>query len=272
MILKMRNQSLAALLAACATITSSHAATLVTENFGGLVGNDLNGTTADTFDPALITASGSATWLANTTLKADGSVNGTIAAASAYLDLGSYVNSAKNTATGKFTLTTTISTTAGNWLSLGFSGATNVNANWATTGNTLNGYGNILVRLSGDIDQFKGLNNSSELAVDNVIIGNVNQTVTVTLDFTPSGGYNGTNNFGNVVFSVSGAGGYTTAPSVFTADAPIRYIDFGWGGGNSASPALVTGSYAALSLSQIPELSAALLGGLGLLGLLRRRR
>jgi len=102
---------------------------------------------------------------------------------------------------------------------------------------------------TGDIDQFAGANTSNEVSANNTNTGNTNMTVSVTLDLTPVGGYNGINNFGNVVFSVAGVNGYTTAPSVFGANAPIQFLTLGWGGLTNPGP--VIGSYAALSLTQI---------------------
>ncbi|MES2981379.1 MAG: PEP-CTERM sorting domain-containing protein [Verrucomicrobiota bacterium] len=266
--LKIKNHFLAALLTACFTAPFSHAAILVTETFGGTGSGGLNGTTADTFNAAITTAGGSSTWAADGSLLDNGTINTASVGnrVSAHLNLGTYINDAKNTAAGKFVLTTTITTTTGNWLSVGFAQTGNTGSNFSV--NT--GYGNILVRATGDIDQYRGANTGNEVTANDTIIGNTNQTVTITWDFTPGGGYNGTTNFGNVVFSVAGVGGYTTAPSVFTANAPIQFLTLGWGGLTNPGP--VTGSYASLSLTQIPEPNVALLGGLGLLGLLRRRR
>ncbi len=266
--LKMKNHSLVALFTAGITITFSNAAVIITENFGGTGSGGLNGTAADTFSSGITTAGGSSAWVANATLLDNGTINTASVAnrVSAHLNLGSYINDAKNTAAGKFVLTTTITTTTGNWLSLGFSETGNTGSNFSAN----NGYGNILVRATGDIDQYRGANTGSEVSANDTIIGNINQTVTITLDFTPGGGYNGTTNFGNVVFSVAGVGGYTTAPSVFTTNAPIQFLTLGWGGLTNPGP--VTGSYASLSLTQIPEPGVALIGSLGLLCLLRRGR
>ncbi len=79
---------------------NSQAATIVTENFGGLSTAALNGTTADTFDAAITTAGGSSTWVgqagggtgaASVRFNADGSIttSGSVDGA-AYLSVGNY--------------------------------------------------------------------------------------------------------------------------------------------------------------------------------------
>ena len=268
--LRIQNKSLAALIALGATVCSANAATLITENFGGSGTGNLNGTTADTFASGITSAGGSSSWVANTTLKDNGTINTASVSnrVSAHLSLGSYINAAKGTAAGKFVLTATITTTTGNWLSVGFSQTGNIAGNFTNN----SGYANILVRSGGDIDQYMGANTGGEVAGNDTIVGNTNRTVTITLDFTPAGGYNGTTNFGNAVYSVDGVGSYTTAPTVFTAanNPSMQFLTLGWGAATNPGP--VTGSYAALSLTQIPEPSAAFLGSLGILGLLRRRR
>ena len=68
---------LAAAATACLTIADAARATvIVSESFGGLSTAGLNGTAADTFDGGIVAKGGSATWVANTVFKADGSVTG----------------------------------------------------------------------------------------------------------------------------------------------------------------------------------------------------
>lgn len=93
---------------------------IVAENFGGLATDNLAGTTADTFAPAIVTAGGSATWVGSAAFKADGSVVDGFSR-SVHLNLGSYINDAKGTPEGLFELTVTISETTGTWLTVGFS-------------------------------------------------------------------------------------------------------------------------------------------------------
>lgn len=68
------------------------ASTIVSESFGGLGTDPLNGTTADTFSSAITTAGGSSTWSATTPgWQADGAVGGNNG--SAFLNLGTLASS-----------------------------------------------------------------------------------------------------------------------------------------------------------------------------------
>jgi hypothetical protein len=243
----------------CATIPArANEIVIVSENFGGLQANNLNSTTSDTFAAGITSAGGSSTWLARgTDFRANGAVigsdSGTDRSGSAYLNLGSYINDAKGTASGKFVLSATVSTTAGGWLSLGFAAenSPNTDRNFTNTSGgtgTTTGIANMVVRLNGDIDQWAGPTNTNPVSADDTIIGTSNQTLTITLDFTPTGGYNGTDNFGTVIFNVAGAGSpYPTSAFTFTSNPTIGSILLGWAG----SGANATGSYANLTLTQI---------------------
>jgi len=116
----------------------------------------------------LLTVLHSSTWVAKKTdFRANGSVVGTGTATnragSAYLNLGTYINDAKNTANGKFVPTATISSvTGGNWLALGFATQNAPNTlrdftNAALGSGNTQGYANMIHRVDGDIDQFRGL-------------------------------------------------------------------------------------------------------------------
>jgi hypothetical protein len=181
---------------------------LIEESFGGSA-TALAGKPADAFDSAITLAGGSATWVADDDFRANGVVNGVGAGAAAYLSLGSYINDAKGTATGKFTLVMTISETTANWLSLGFAAETapNVLKNFTNTGTgsaTTTGVGTIVYRAqnaaaeAGGFDMWGGGTTTGN--VDGPDGNSGLRTFTVELDLTPAGGYNGTNHFGKVTW------------------------------------------------------------------------
>lgn len=250
----------AAVVAACLVIADTARANsveLIRENFGGQATFTLNGDLADTFNTGILTAGGSGTWAANATFRADGSVNNTNTNASAYLNLGSYINAAKGTDSGKFVLQASISQTAGaagSWLSLGF-GAENqpsVDRNFTNSGGsgTTNGLATIIYRSqtatpAGELDMFLGLGNASGIDGPDLGAGAGTRTLSITLDLTPAGGYNGSNNFGTVtwadsVLGVIGTGTYTTSRNFgsILLSKP------------TATPAS-TGTYEALTLTQV---------------------
>lgn len=272
---------IAAVVAASLTIgDTARAKELIRENFGGLATSTLNGTLADTFDAGILTAGGNATWAANATFLADGSVNNTNTNASAYLNLGSYINAAKGTDSGKFVLQASISQTAGSWLSLGF-GAENqpsVDRNFTNSGGsgTTNGLATIIYRSqtatpAGELDMFLGLGNASGIDGPDLGAGAGTRTLSITLDLTPAGGYNGSNNFGTVtwadsVLGVIGTGTYGTSRNFGSILLS-----------KPTATAASTGTYEALTLTQVivvPEPGSIVLlatGGLLVLVWIRRR-
>ena len=190
---------------------------LIQENFGGTGSAGLNGTGADTFNPALVTAGGNATWRAGTSFRNNGAVNSDTAQASACLDVGSFINNHKGHVDGKFVLSATLSQTTNTWISLGFS---QLNAPVTTqnfTHSTASGAATIIYRAqdaspAGEFDMFPTLNQNPIDGPD----GNTGaRTLGVALDLTPSGGYNGTTNFGTVTWTDSALG--TVGSHTFTA-------------------------------------------------------
>jgi hypothetical protein len=267
-----------------AVATSAHANVIVAESFGGNATTNLNGITAGTFAAGITSAGGNATWVANTAYKADGSITGR--RVSAYLDLGSYVNDAKGTANGIFVLEASLalptSTLNGTWASLGFAGENApsltraFNNNGSGTGSTT-GYANMLYRTDGDIDQFAGAGSGNQVAPDDIQYSG-NRTLRVTLDLTPTGGYNGTTNFGTARFAADvGVGNSFEEFGTFTytSNVPFGSILLSVLGGNTDALQTVTTTYGELTLVQVPEPSVALVGGLGVVALMlchRRRK
>jgi len=254
---KFRTPSILAALGILFTCGTASATTvIVAENFGGLSSANLSGSTADIFDPAITTASGSATWSGSAIFKQDGSVIlSTSGARSIHLNMGSYINDAKGTTTGLFQLAATLARPSGDYVALGFS---SLNSPGATTTYLGNGLGTMVYRSNGDIDQF-AITGGSEVAADDVLFTG-DRTLTITLDLR---GWNGTTNFGTVSFADSVAGTFGS----FDYTSNVNFNSILLSAGNNT-----TGAVSALTLTQIPEPAAALLGSLGLLALLRRRR
>ena len=166
-----------------ALCSTTHATTIISESFGGLSSSDLSTDTADSFASAITTAGGSSTWGANTNIKADGSYsisasNGGPAAgdyASAYLNLGSYINDRKGAADGLFTLQLTMTVpNVASWSTIGF--ATENTPDTAKTfndagfgGDSTTGYSTMLYRNTGDIDMFAGAGSGTQVAADDVL-------------------------------------------------------------------------------------------------------
>ena len=199
---------IAVIVCCCAPV--SQAGVLASENFGGS-GGALNGTTADTFAAAIVTAGGSSTWVADPGFLDDGSVS--VNRGAAYLNLGSYINDAKGTEDGKFDLTMTISETTGSWISLGFSTLNTPATTFDFTGAAVIGLGTIIYRASGELDMFIGPRTTGSTDGPD---GNTGpRTLTVRLDLTPAGGYDGVTNFGTVTWTDSGLGAVNNLGTAF---------------------------------------------------------
>jgi uncharacterized protein (DUF1800 family) len=238
--------------------TGLHAQTrhvIVAENFSDDT-TSLNGLVADTFSPDIVAAGGSNLWAANAQFRRNGAVNSGTANRSASLDIGNYVNNAKGSAAGKFELTLTISEvsgTSGSWISLGFA-AEETPATTAKFDNTDNlgttGLGTIIYRAitdpltatSGELDMFGGPENTN--AVDGPDGNSGPRTLTVILDLTPAGGYNGLNHFGTVTWRDSQT---PTALGSYTYTIPTSFGSLLI----SKSTAATTGTISALTLTQL---------------------
>ena len=205
-----------------ASAASPPGALLIEEDFGGSGSAGLGGTGADLFAAVLINAAGSATWQAGTAFRADGSVTADSPQTSASLDLGTYLNSRKGQPDGKFVLAATISETTGTWISLGFSQANTP----ATSQNftAASGIATILYRAqnsspAGEFDLYPILNAP---VIDGPDANTGPRTLSVTLDLTPTGGYNGTSNHGTVTWSDSVLG--TLGSHTYTASVNFGSI------------------------------------------------
>ena len=252
---------LVALSAACFFYTAQAEIILIQENFGGDGTGNLNGTNADTFLPAITTAGGNDTWSGRTSFKnngdlvAGGLLDGTIA-----LSLGSYINAAKNTATGLFTLNVTMTQpVGGTWVSVGFLTGNNSNANFVFN----NGLGTSLHRTNDTgTNYFRGPGTSVAGIDPGVLTGTV--TFTTVLDLRPEGGYNGTTNFGTVHFSNSlGVGGVQSA--TFDANQDFNHVGFSYTGAD------LVANLSQFQVTQIPEPSSLILMGVALLAVVGLR-
>jgi hypothetical protein len=166
----------------------------------------------------------------------------------AYLNLGSYINDAKGTAAGKFELTMTIGPTTGAWLSLGFAAENTPNTlkDFTNTGSgtaATTGLATIIYRATGavgELDMFGGTTLTNALDGPD---GNTGfRTLTVTLNLTPAGGYNGTSNFGTVTWSDSVLG--TLGSYTYTTTRTFGSILI-------TESASSSGTISALSLTQV---------------------
>jgi autotransporter-associated beta strand protein len=225
-----------------------HLKTIVAESFGG-AGAALHGTSADTFASGITSAGGSSTWIAHTNFLNNGAVlTGTGDGRCAGLNLGSYIDDAKNTFAGYFELTMTISPTVGpGWLSIGFAEENTINTNKnftdtpagspTETGNATIIYRGNTSAAPYEVDMYGGPKLSNSIDGPTVSGG---QTLTVALDLTPAGGYNGVNKFGRVIWMTNGVamGSFT-----YTSDRIWGSLLVSQGSGN-------TGTISALTLAQ----------------------
>ena len=246
-----------------ATIVIENTTTsLIAEAFSGSA-VALSGKTADVFSPFITSAGGSSAWVAASAFLQNGAASG--GTGSAHLNLGSFINSTKGTANGKFQLTATLAPTTGSWLAFGFAtqNAPSTGKSFTNTGTgvTTTGVGTIIYRAqtgvaapnaNGELDMF-GFTNAD--AVDGPNNNTGPRTITTTLDLTPSGGYNGTTNFGTVTWTDNALGtiGTFTFPSA---------RDFGSILISGANP--FTGGISNLTFNQILSTFESWIGGFGL--------
>jgi hypothetical protein len=259
------------LCSALLTGLSTQAAVIVSESFGGSNANSLDGTSADTFDAAILTAGGVNQWQTISDvnyIRAGGDFSVPAGnSGSSLLDLGSYINDARGTASGKFILQAsfTQTATAASGVGLSFNPTTNTSQRfWESSsavaiyrGATNTGYdfGTINAGNTFDGGNFTGLT-----------------TLKIELDMTS---WDGSTNYGLVNFydptdlgSIAWTYNFTAADNTngFTSINSIRIQYYG---GN-----ITDASVSDFTLTQIPEPSSLILVGLGLAGaaFLRRRK
>jgi len=238
----------ASIMALALAAVPANAATvlLYSDDFSGSSANPLDGTTPDT-------TTGTNTWIAHENWKADGS----IAATSSGQDHNAFL-AFTPTSGFIYTLSATLpqpsgSSGSGRWAAIGFTNATlgattASNAFWDGA-NAATAW--MLYRDSNNIAAFAGpgtAGGSGNIAYSGT------RTMTVVLDTTAA------------QWKVEW---FVDATSIhewtYTTNPTISYVGLGRANGVGAD-------FSSFSLTAIPEPSAALLGGLGLLALLRRRR
>ncbi len=243
--MKIRPNHIFAALAAISVIGTASAATIYSDS---LIGSDtaLNSSTVDT-SSAFAGGTAGATWTA-------GTVNETATGAS-YANPGGVGETGFlpiTITTGYiYTLKATLASTApgGGWTALGFADSS-ANGQWHDNGGTKSAW--VLLTESGTTSQrFGGPNTSNG---ETWTTGTGSQVVTITLDTTSA--------FWTMSADVGGA---SSSTFTYTTNPTITHVGFGGAFTNS--------NISNFSLSAVvPEPSAALLGGIGLLALLRRRR
>lgn len=263
-----KQTSLALVVAAFAPIASSHAAVIFSDDFSGLSTAPLHNTTTD---------AGSKTWTANALFKADGSYTTTNGAddRGAALDLGpTFFADQFALGNNKIILTVTYGI-SGNGDSFSFSGFSTDTWIAATTSATASDFQadaraqsqGITVAVEYDTigtfasgifqDNTAG---DAQIAVRTPLSTTVLQSYTLTIQAGAS--------YANSTVTVTN-GVDTTFITGYDASA-LRTFYIGVEAGTTDPNK--TGNFDSVQLEAIPEPSAALLGGLGVLVLLRRRR
>lgn len=266
--------TLAVAVCAAFTLAPASADVIVTEGFGGDNAATLNTTTAETFDGGITAAGGSDTWAAGSFYRADGTVGigNQGLDESAYLSLGSYINDRKGSADGKFTASATLDVGGlGSWLGFGFfkDNAPNVADTFVQDGAA--GSGIFIYRDDRTLDGFAGYKSTNNVDGGSTTYSG-SQLLTIVLDLTPDGGYDGSTNFGDITFYVGDA---DTGTSLGTHEYASDRT-FGSFGLTAISNSVLAspGSVSSLQLEQvvIPEPASLALIGLGGLLIVTRRR
>jgi hypothetical protein len=269
----MKRSAFIAIAAVSLGVPAANAAAIVlySSSFGGSSGTNLN-TTAVTTSGAtgaqhtLYGTSASATWSAATNFKADGSFTdgGTDATSRGSATLGF---TPKNGYVYNVTMTTNLvdNATSDPFHMVGFFMAPNYTIGpnlaggatvWALTRVGLTGFVDQVAHylLAGGAGNFNPTNTVEDTTAPS--------TLRITLDTT-----GGTGNWAATYYVGDGAGGFNSIGSVADLGA-VDIESVGIGVNNRDQ----NHNFQSFELSVIPEPSAALLGGLGFLALLRRRR
>jgi hypothetical protein len=253
---------------------------IVSESFTGT--GVLHATAADSFSAAVAASGGSGVWAAGSAFSKDGTVAAVDGNSSAYLNLGSYINDSKGTAQGWYRLSASISATTGAWISVGFSvqNTPSTERNFTNTpaGTPRSDGAATMIRRSvtanpaNEVDAFR-LNDAgtgqTQLDGPDGLLGT--RVLTIELDLTPAGGYNGVNNFGTARFHDVGFN--PTVP--FLAYTYTSNVSFGaifLSEADQATGPESGGTISALTLVQVPEPSGAALVAVALALMPRRRR
>lgn len=239
--------TLAALAALALAVGTTQAATIYNHDFGGLATDGLNGVTPDT-------TTGANTWTASTNINADGSI----------ASLGTTTDSAWLAFTPQsgfvYTLTAVMGqakggtgSEGGSWMAMGFSASNTTSTFQGTPNNTSpwalhrsTGNGNNVVSFAGP---------GATVSEDHgAFVGTI--TMSIVLDTT------------DTQWTATWFQGATELREVtYAVDANPTISHVGFGRSNRA-----VGPVESFTLTAIPEPTTALLGGLGMLALLRRRR
>ena len=261
----MTKQFIYGLAVACVAIFVApvSAELIVAENFGG-DNSPLNGTTADTFDAAITSAGGSNTWGAHPTfIQSDGDVDSANNDGAAFLTLGTYIEDAKGTATGLFTLAATLSKPTGPWVSLGFWDSNPSATDAFSTGP--DSFGHIIYRgagsNNGELDMYGGAATANGVDGPNGQTGD--QLLTTVLDLTT---HDGVTDFGTVTwYQGTAAPGNLLGSHAYTVDHTFGAIGFSLASNTE-------GHVAGLTLTAVPEPATMSVLALGVLGVLARRK
>ncbi len=251
-------------ISAMLTATSTHAAVIVSESFGGNSSTTLADTTADTFDTAITDAGGSATWGGSPSFRTDGSYTNPAggppnSVRSARLNLGSYINDSKGKANALFVLSATMTSPELGSMAFGFS---TLNFPSLTTSYAQNGIGTLQFNFDDTVELFS--TTTSNVALDAGVTNSFpgSRSFSIILDLR---NYDAeTNNFGALTFSDNVAGVLGTHTLTSAQDFGSIML--------SSQVTTTAANFDSIVLTQIPEPSTALLGGLGFLMLFRRRR
>lgn len=257
--------SLATLIILLLPIRIATATLLVSENFGGSIVDDLNGTSADTFNPLVTGAGGSAVWTARVGYYfADGTVGYNSNNSAAFLDMGSYINGSKGNDNAIFTLQSTIIFTDNistgddqntDRITMGFFRSS------MTTDETFftNSRGALTFNFRGadggtdpDVYIGYGTTNPQNVGTYGRGVGAASHKFTTILDLAT---WNGSSDFGSVSFYLDDV----QLGSTFPIGSDLDYRFIGFTENNNGN-----GKLAAFTFSQIPEPGSLTLTLLGL--------